>query len=172
VPSPFVRKADGPTVAHHVVATRRRIVVKPSEIGTELRDQHRAIRAAMAETREVAVRARAGSAAAGELRASLQHLAEMVQAHNLREEELLRDVIPAIDAWGPARAAVMTDEHIGEHTRLYTALLTIPHTPAETAGVGVVALIALMAEHMDREENAFLSDVLLRDEPPRPPSLS
>jgi hypothetical protein len=145
--------------------------VKPSEIGTELRDQHHAIRAAMAETREVAVRARAGSAAADELHASLRHLAEMVHAHNLREEELLRNVIPALDAWGPARAAVMTDEHIGEHTRLYTALLTIPHTPAETAGVGVLALIALMAEHMDREESAFLGAVL-RDDPPHPASLS
>jgi len=118
----------------------------------------------MATTRDIALRAREGDGVSRELQASVICLADRVRMHNLREEELLKDVIPTIDAWGRVRAAIMTAEHIKEHGRLYTALLGIPATSAETAGVDVVALIALMLDHMDREEAAFLNEEVLSDD--------
>jgi hypothetical protein len=138
--------------------------MKPSEIRAELLQQHREIRAMMEATRAIAVRWRAGDGGGDELQASVVCLADRVRTHNLREEELLGDVIPDADAWGPARATVMADEHVKEHGRLYTALLGLPCTSAEMAGAGVVALIALLREHMDREEAVFLCEDVLHDD--------
>jgi hypothetical protein len=138
--------------------------MKPSEIRAELLEQHRQIRDLMSSTRDVAVRARSGDECGEELQASVRRLAERVRTHNDREEELLQDIIPVVDAWGPVRSAVMTAEHIKEHHRFHTALLSLPSTAAETAGVGVIALLALMGDHMEREEAAFLGEDVLSDE--------
>jgi hypothetical protein len=138
--------------------------MKPSEIRTELLEQHRAIRTLMVETKAIAVRWRAGEGDGDELRQSVLRLADRIRTHNLREEELLRDLIPNADAWGPARAAMMADEHVREHARLHTALLGLPSTSAEMAGAGIVALMALLRDHMDREEVVFLCEDVLRDD--------
>jgi hemerythrin HHE cation binding domain-containing protein len=138
--------------------------MKLSDIRTELLEQHRQIRESMATTRDIALRVREGDGENRELHASLIRLADRVRRHNLREEELLGNIIPTIDAWGPVRAAIMTAEHIKEHGRLYTALLGIPATSGETAAVGIVELIALMLDHMDREEATFLNEEVLSDD--------
>jgi hypothetical protein len=138
--------------------------MKPSEIRAELLDQHRQIRELMGATRDVALRARAGDGGSQDLLASVLRLADRVRAHNLLEEELLRDLTLRVDARGPARAATVAAEHIKEHGRFQTALLGIPRTSLETAAVGVVALVALMREHMDKEEAAFLGEHVLADD--------
>lgn len=58
----------------------------------------------------------------------------------------------------------MTEEHEREHERLDTALLDVPRTPIEFAAAGIVALVALIRQHMDREEAAFLGEDVLRDD--------
>jgi hypothetical protein len=118
----------------------------------------------MGETRLVAERARTGEPVRDTLRANISHLTEAVCRHNFREEQLLRDIIPAVDAWGAARASIMVEEHVQEHDQLCAALLGIPCTPDEFAGAGVSALLDLMLEHMDREEATFLGDDVLRDD--------
>jgi hypothetical protein len=135
-----------------------------SEIRTELLEQHAHIRRMMDATRVAAVRASAGECDGDELRASLVALADAVRTHNLREELLLRDVIPSVDAWGPTRAAIMTESHIKEHDRLFTALLGFRSTPVDIAGAGIIALIALLRDHMDHEEAIFLREDVLRDD--------
>jgi hypothetical protein len=95
----------------------------------------------------------------------LVRLADSVRRHNLREEELLRDVIPKVDPWGPARAEIMTDEHVMEHQELYAAL-------ADAAAVDdprellprVRGLRERMLDHMAREEKGFLGEETLRDD--------
>lgn len=138
--------------------------MKPSQILAELLAQHAQIRGVMATTRAIAARARSGEAVGDELRASLTLLADAVHAHNLREEELLRGLIPLLDFRGPSRAAIMSDEHILEHNRLHTALHGLSSAPLELAGVGVVSLLALMLEHMEREEAVLLREDVLFDE--------
>jgi hypothetical protein len=138
--------------------------MKPSEIRAELLAQHHELRRIIAATRTKAKEARAGRTAIPELQASLTELSEAMSAHNLREEGLLRDVIVSVDAWGPARAAIMSEEHIHEHARLRDALGAIRSTPTEIAGIGVVALIDWILEHMDREESVLLAEDVLRDD--------
>jgi hypothetical protein len=115
----------------------------------------------MAATRAVAEDAGSG---AGDPRASLLHLANALRTHNLREEALLKDIILSTDAWGAARAAIMTEAHVKEHARLCEALLEIPYAPVELARSAIAAVVDSIREHMDREEEAFLGEDVLRDD--------
>jgi hypothetical protein len=73
-------------------------------------------------------------------------------------------VILGVDAWGPVREAIMAAEHVKEHERLQTALRALPSTSLDFAVAGVVALVALLRGHMDKEESAFLNDGVLGDD--------
>lgn len=136
----------------------------PSEIRAELLRQHAEIRALMERTRTIAERASKGAPVDDDLRASLVQLADALRRHNLQEEALLGDIIPAVDAWGAARAEIMTEEHVREHAGLYAALLGTPCTPIEFAGAAIDSLLGAMAVHMAREEEAFLGEDVLRDD--------
>ena len=138
--------------------------MKPSEIRGELLRQHAQIRIMMDVTLTIAKGARLGAPGRGDLQGCLVRLADALRTHNQREEALLRDIIPSVDAWGPARAAIMTEEHKREHDRLDAALLGIPCTPVEFGAAGIVALVDLIRQHMDREEAAFLGEDVLRDD--------
>ena len=138
--------------------------MKPSEIRRELLQQHAEIRIMMEVTLTIAKGTRVGVPDRGDLPDCVVRLADALRAHNQREEALLRDLILSVDAWGPARAAIMTEEHEKEHERLNAALLGVPRTPIEFAAAGVIALVALIRQHMDREEAAFLGEDVLRDD--------
>jgi hemerythrin HHE cation binding domain-containing protein len=138
--------------------------MKPSEARCELLEQHAQIRIMLDVMLTMAKGARVGAPGRSDLQGSVVRLAEALRTHNQREEELLRDFIPSVDAWGPARAAIMTEEHKGEHDRLDAALSGVPRTPIEFAAAGIVALVALIRQHMDREEAAFLGEDVLRDD--------
>jgi hypothetical protein len=138
--------------------------MRPSEIRATLLNDHQEIRAAMTALRAVAARARDGEDTADELQASVRDLADRVDAHNRREEEQLQDLLGSMDDWGLARGTAMIQEHAKEHARLQTALLGLRTASAENAGVGVIALIALMRAHMDREEAVLLAPEVFRDD--------
>jgi len=113
-------------------------------------------------------RACADRASAGaeieDLVTAVRLLADLVRRHNQREEQLLRDLIPTVDAWGEARAELMTDEHVREHGAIHGALLGMTRTPSEFAGAGMRLLFDQMLDHMAREERAFLNERVLRDD--------
>jgi Hemerythrin HHE cation binding domain len=138
--------------------------MKPSEIRNELLHQHAQIRIMIDVTLTIAEGARVGAPGRGDLQGCVVRLADALRTHNQREEALLRDLIPSIDAWGPARAAIMTEEHKREHDRLDAAMLGVPCTPVEFAAAGIVALVELIRQHMDREEAVFLGEDVLRDD--------
>jgi hypothetical protein len=137
----------------------------PSEIRKELLDQHAGLRTKIDATRVAAERWKVGETAREELRSCLAVLADGVRAHNRREEELLHDLIPSADAWGPARAEVMQETHVQEHKDLYEALIDAGAAADATSGVPpVLKLLEQMTEHMKREESSFLGADVLRDD--------
>jgi len=138
--------------------------MKPSEIREDLLREHAQIRVMMEVTLTLAEVSHVDAPYGDSLQEHLVRLTDAMRAHNLHEEALLRDLIPAVDAWGTARAAIMFEAHTQEHERLYAALVGIPCTPAEFATAGVAALVDLICEHMDREEAAFLGEDVLRDD--------
>jgi hemerythrin len=139
--------------------------MKLSEIRAELLREHSALRGVLREATAAAERWRAGDAARDELHGALGRLAEQVSAHNTHEEELLRDIIPTIDAWGKVRAETMLEEHSSEHAELHATLIEAGSTADVTVAVRAVFKLAeRMDEHMSREEKSFLGDDVLRDE--------
>jgi DUF438 domain-containing protein len=136
--------------------------MKPTEIRAELLGQQ--IRTLMQDIRDCAVRAQRGEPVGEELQTSVARLADAIAMHNAREEELLRPILPTVDAWGQVRADTMTQTHQDEHEEFQEAVRGIPRTSRELAGAGVEALFDRMLEHMAREERVMLAeDVLCED---------
>ncbi len=139
--------------------------MKPSDIRSELLRQHEDLRARMRVTRAVAERCLAGEDVREELRRLLTSLTDAVRAHNSREEVLMSNVFPELDAWGPVRREVMNEEHILEHEKLVNALVET-HADSDPRPAVKVALELFdqMTEHMAREEKVFLGTDVLNDE--------
>lgn len=136
--------------------------MKKREIRAELLYQHAEIRGRIEEIRrflQVLPPTGPGSLA---LRAALRRLAETIGHHNEREEALLRDILPTVDAWGPLRAELMLDDHAKEHEVLHTALVDAIAAPdAQTTLSG---LLDRLSAHMAHEERLLLTDELLSDD--------
>jgi hemerythrin-like domain-containing protein len=138
--------------------------MKLSEIRRELVEQHAEIRRMMDLTQAIAEGMRDRPECRGDLHERVGHLAHALRAHDLREEALLRHVIPTIDAWAATHEADPRDESNREHAGLDAALRGVPDPSQGVAAVGVVALMRLMRDHMDREEAAAPAEARLRDE--------
>lgn len=118
----------------------------------------------IALTRQLAARGSAGQPVFQELRIELGRVAYALRAHNLREEALLRESLPSLDASGQERARVISDEHSSEHAELFDTLVALLFTPQEFAGVGIAQFLDRVLNHMAREEVAFLRPDVLSDE--------
>jgi hypothetical protein len=134
----------------------------PSEIRSELLDQH-------AELRKMVARMCSDPACHDALTVQdplreMRLLAYAVQRHNQREEHLLRDLLLTVNALAQGRAEVLTDEHVREHEALYRGLLATPGVPFEFAKGDVNRVLDALLNHMDHEEQAFLNDRVLRDD--------
>ena len=136
-----------------------------TQIRTELLAQHSAIRSLMAQTRLAVERLRRGEAASGDLRECLARLASAVHRHNDREVEMLRDLLPTVDAWGPERAAMMVEEHEREHGELFECVVEAGATTDKALAAKLSAfLLDRLNEHMAREEKILLAEDVLRDD--------
>jgi len=138
-----------------------------SVIRGELLREHAAIRVILDEVLEAADRWRGHRGVREELRLALGRLAVAMVAHNEHEEEVLRGVMPTIDAWGPARAEIMGEEHLAEHEELSKTVIEAGSTDdAEVAWSAVAGLADRLAKHMAHEEKSFLGEDVLNDDVP------
>ncbi len=136
--------------------------MNPSEIRKELLGQHEALRAIMDGLRDLAGRVRLGEPLDIAMHEGMVRLATALAEHNAREEELLRDLIPTADAWGPARVELMDETHCQEHAELEDMLAAIREAP-----VGFLEMMTLferLLEHMALEERDLLAADVLKDE--------
>jgi hypothetical protein len=126
----------------------------------ELLAQHGRLRLRIDEVRAAVGLTRGFEATiAGDLRAQVSDLAEALNAHNRREEELLRGVLCKVDAWGSVREELMGKEHRDEHDELAAALL---HPEAlSQGGKAMIAVLDRIVDHMAHEERTFLDEALV-----------
>jgi hemerythrin-like domain-containing protein len=145
--------------------------MKLSEIRADLLREHGVLSATLREAASAAKRWQAGQDARNELHGCLGRLLEQLRAHNLHEEEALREIIPTVDAWGKARAERMLSEHHIEHAALQQTLIDASTTAdVEVAVRAVLQLVEQLTEHMALEEKAFLGADLLNDDETVPPN--
>lgn len=126
--------------------------------------QHVELRVEITAARRVLERFVAGGSRAS-LRAALARVVDRLRLHNLREEELMRDVFPTLDAWGIVRAEVMVEAHVVEHRQLYEALRAADQAADILAVATTVSdVLDQLLEHMAREERVFLGEDVLSDD--------
>jgi hemerythrin len=139
--------------------------MKASEIRTKLLAQHAQLRVLVDKVRSASGLAKPqqshdGQRAGEELQSALSMLVCALRDHNAEEEQLLRDVMVTVDAWGPARVEIMNEQHAREHRELYVRLSDAASPDASQMNICLDRLI----EHMAIEEKAILSEDVLRDD--------
>jgi cation diffusion facilitator family transporter len=135
-----------------------------AEVRDELLSQHESLRNLATTVREIAA-GLPSAPARDELSALLRAFANAMDAHNTREEALLEDVVPAIDAWGDIRAARLDEHHRQEHRRLQETVRAAAETPRFAAAVQMaLPAIAELLQHMRAEEAELLNPDVLRDD--------
>ncbi|MDZ7779437.1 MAG: hemerythrin domain-containing protein [Gemmatimonadota bacterium] len=135
-----------------------------TEIRKELMDQHASLKLLAAKVRELAERP-SGADARDQLSGLLHELGDGIDAHNAREEHLLGEVLPTLDAWGSERLTRMDNHHREEHREIAEQIRAAGELPEFPAAVNAAlpAIEKLMA-HMREEEKEFLGRDLLRDD--------
>lgn len=122
------------------------------EIHNELFGQHNEIRDVIGLVR--------GSDPA-ECGTHLTRLRDLLVAHNAREEELLGEILPNIDAWGEVRALHMNDDHQAEHRSILDFVTALTDTGA---AADVETLTDQLLDHLEDEEKTYLNAKVLRDD--------
>lgn len=135
-----------------------------TEIRKELMDQHVSLKLLAAEVRDMAEQS-PGADSRDHLSGLLQELGDGIDAHNRREEHLLGEVLPTLDAWGPERLARMDEHHRAEHREIAERVRAAAALPEfrEVLNAALPAIDELMT-HMRQEEKEFLGKDLLRDD--------
>ena len=128
----------------------------PRQTRIELLRQHAEISQLIAEARRVSVRVQAGELLRRDLKAVVLHLTDAVQAHNHREEDLLRAESLSGASPRAEHPELMTKQHFEEHKALHSALLDVQLNP-DDVHVAKAMLQALdsVIDHMASEEQSF-----------------
>jgi hypothetical protein len=139
--------------------------MRPSEIRDELLAQHASLRGRLETARLAVARWASGEVSPSNLRLELAGLVRALESHNRLEEQMLRETVRTIDAWGPARVEIMTEAHAFEHRDLCDAVITVSLAGHRRNGVKEFDKCRRrLLEHMAREEETFLNASVLRDD--------
>ncbi|MBS1120561.1 MAG: Hemerythrin cation binding domain [Deltaproteobacteria bacterium] len=96
--------------------------LSPARALAELQAQHLALRTMMDRCEELADELEAGRGDALQLTREVARLRLAFEAHNQFEEQLLRPVLLANDAFAEVRIDRMIDDHVGEHRAMRARL--------------------------------------------------
>jgi iron-sulfur cluster repair protein YtfE (RIC family) len=139
-------------------------MMNPSHVLHELTKQHDALRGMMDRCLELADRVDPGQLdETTNLLREVARLRVAFEAHNTFEEQILRPVLAANDAFAGPRLERMVEDHVAEHRAMRSQL-------ALHAGTGGEALIELrdvietLRAHLEAEERYLLSAKVLRDD--------
>ncbi|HEU0035845.1 MAG TPA: hemerythrin domain-containing protein [Kofleriaceae bacterium] len=131
----------------------------PSRALAELQAQHDALRGMMERCEALADELDAGRMGPTQLMREVARLRLAFDAHNAFEEQLLRPVLLAEDAFGATRIEKMVEDHIHEHRTMREKLGRGSPVTSELRDV-----IAHLRAHLESEERYFLSAKVLRDD--------
>lgn len=136
--------------------------MNPAHLREELLRQHEVLRGLLAKTTELASRYAAGALVSEALAELLTMVRHAFEDHNRYEESVLRPLLNATDAWGPARVDRMIEEHTEEHQ----AFLEFLDGSIERVAADLADFVEEVEAHMAAEERVFLNVAVLRDPEP------
>lgn len=129
----------------------------PSRALAELAAQHASLRDMIERCEELADALDAGQIGPGQLLREVAKLRIAFDAHNTFEEHLLRPLLLDVDWLGAVRVSRMVEDHVEEHRVMRQQLSTGPTHELR-------AVLANLREHLESEEQYFLSNRVLRDD--------
>jgi len=139
--------------------------MRSSELRDELLQQHASLRGRLDAARLAVTRWARHEVPRTHVRDELAGFAHALRGHNRLEEGALRELLAAVDAWGPARLEIMVEAHVREHNDVFEALLAVSEAAdPRTAVEEIERLRQHLLEHMAREEETFLNESVLRDD--------
>jgi hypothetical protein len=128
-------------------------MMRPSEIRDELLSQHADLRERLQAVRRGFEQWARGEASRARVRDQLAQLADALQAHDEREERVLRELIG------------LDDRHVREHRELVSTLGGIRQVSDPHEGGGQLQKFCTrVLQHMSQEEKAFLNASVLTDD--------
>jgi hypothetical protein len=131
----------------------------PSDTLATLLEQHRELRVMIATCQNLIAALDAGEPVETSLVHAIARLRIRLEAHNVLEERLLRTLLLDADAFGPVRVDQMVHDHVEEHRATGEALISRSPSNADLQHV-----LSTLREHLDHEEQYFLSARVLRDD--------
>ncbi len=129
----------------------------PSTALEELMAQHASLRVLMDQCDDLADEVDRTGEAPEQLTREVAKLRIAFDSHNKFEEQLLRPVLLAHDAFGAVRIEQMVSSHVDEHRSIHTRL----HNWVTEE---LREVTASLRAHLDAEERYFLSARVLRDD--------
>ncbi len=134
-------------------------------IRDELLARHTELRAAVDDIRRAVDRVRHGRSKPDVLRLSLGQLADTLRRHRAHEDDVLRDILRTVDAWGDVRADLLDEEHDIETRDLDEALGATGSTDDVERTLSITLdCVDRLLQHMAREERYVIAaDVLCDD---------
>jgi hypothetical protein len=134
----------------------------PDEMRAELLAQHQDLRKKIQQIRNSRRPDRPHEPFTFQVRELIAQLLEALTEHNRREEALLGDFLPTVDAWGSVRKELMAEQHQAEHLALCGAFATVTLMSDSGVAAGLLdTTLDCIVEHMEREEKTFLDDIAL-----------
>jgi hemerythrin-like domain-containing protein len=140
---------------------------RPSAVRQRILDDHEALRVLLAEVEELVRRTRTGDTAAAE---ALPERGRALRArfldHLALEDAHLVPALRAADAWGEERAQRVAVEHAEQRERMQALLehMESPTRSMDQLAEELASLVADLRADMEGEEQAVLSENLLRDD--------
>jgi hypothetical protein len=141
--------------------------MNPSEVRRQILGEHDRLRERLDRFEADLARAMAGDAGAAEsFRRGQGELLAALRAHVESEEAILVPALEAIDAWGPARAARIHEDHVTQLRLLATwdRAVADPALPLADLGPRLRQFAGGLRADMEAEENDLLHPDLLRDD--------
>jgi len=142
--------------------------MKPSEVRRRVLSDHEELRQQLERLERRAQAAVKGAAdASAELRSQGEALLDRLAIHMSWEDRYLVPVVRVADGWGDERAARIAEDHREQRELLRYALRQLhdQSRPEPLVASNLLDLVALLRKDMDEEEQAFLDEWLLRDDP-------
>jgi len=138
---------------------------KLSGIRDDLLREHADLREKIADVRALIAQWACSRTSHREVLSELTKFRTALLAHNAHEEKALGNWIHTADAWGGARAEIMRDEHLREHSDLDGALWSAAALVEPAAWQYLVGVqLGRILDHMQIEERTFLNEGFLRDD--------
>lgn len=143
------------------------MVTMPSQVRSQILEEHQVLRQMSAKCTRLAKKALKDKESLEALKLVFNELCEYLVCHINREEAAIKPILETIDSWGPVRCERIEKDHKAQRKLIKEIRSSFQKKGARTqTRVSLVAgFLSDLKKDMKEEEADFLSPELMRDDP-------